>query len=184
MNENSDEGGFGAESGPKKGKKGETAGTVVQPSKVIDLEAISFHKGCNTMTNKECLLPQNSSRVDGPSWEEICIPAPDAPDLTRGDLVPISELPKWAHGAFPPSIKQLNPIQSKVYPTAFNSYNDNMLICAPTGAGKTNIAMLSILNVMAQHINPETGKLDLNGFKVVYIAPMKALVQEVQRCYN
>ena len=43
----------------------------------------------------------------------------------------------------------LNEVQSIVFDHAYNS-NDNMLICAPTGAGKTNIATLSILQAIKQ----------------------------------
>lgn len=52
-----------------------------------------------------------------------------------------------------------------------------MLICAPTGAGKTNVALLTMLQVIGQYISP-SGDLDLNKFKIVYVAPMKALVAE------
>jgi len=41
-------------------------------------------------------------------------------------------------------MKNLNVIQSKLYEKAFKT-PDNILVCAPTGAGKTNIAMLTIL---------------------------------------
>lgn len=53
-----------------------------------------------------------------------------------------------------------------------------MLICAPTSSGKTNIAMLTILNTLAQYMNSD-GEFDLSKFKIIYIAPMKALVAEI-----
>ena len=46
--------------------------------------------------------------------------------------------------AFSKNTTSLNRIQSVLYKSAFNS-NKNLLICAPTGAGKTNIAMLACL---------------------------------------
>ena len=49
-------------------------------------------------------------------------------------------------------------------------------------AGKTNIAMLTILHELSQHI--EGGVLRKEGFKVVYVAPMKALAQEVQDTFQ
>ena len=53
-----------------------------------------------------------------------------------------------------------------------------MLICAPTGSGKTNVAMLTILREIGKNRNSETGEINLDAFKIVYIAPLKALVQE------
>lgn len=44
---------------------------------------------------------------------------------------------------------------------------------------QTNVAMLTILNELSKWRNEETGEFDLDGFKIVYIAPMKALVQEM-----
>lgn len=74
-------------------------------------------------------------------------------------------------------IKRFNPIQSKVLSHTLNT-NENMLVCAPTSAGKTNIALLSILEVISNYIR-EDQTIDLKGFKIVYIAPMKALVSEI-----
>ncbi len=45
--------------------------------------------------------------------------------------------------------KALNRIQSIVFKAAYRS-NENILVCAPTGAGKTNVAMLTILNTIEQ----------------------------------
>ena len=43
-----------------------------------------------------------------------------------------------------PGYKTLNRIQSRIFPAAFGT-NENLLVCAPTGAGKTNIAMTCVL---------------------------------------
>ena len=61
------------------------------------------------------------------------------------------------------STKYLNRIQSVVFETAYKS-NENLLICAPTGAGKTNIAMLTILHEIKQHISQ--GVIKKDEFKV------------------
>lgn len=50
------------------------------------------------------------------------------------------------------STKSLNRIQSIVFKAAYTS-NENLLVCAPTGAGKTNVAMLAILNTIEQVID-------------------------------
>ena len=39
--------------------------------------------------------------------------------------------------------------------------------------------MLTILNELAKYRDEETGTFDLDAFKIVYVAPMKALVQEM-----
>jgi pre-mRNA-splicing helicase BRR2 len=39
--------------------------------------------------------------------------------------------------------------------------------------------VLTILNELGKYRNEETGTFDLDAFKIVYIAPMKALVQEM-----
>lgn len=71
--------------------------------------------------------------------------------------------------------RTLNRIQSRIYRTAFYS-NENILVCAPTGAGKTNIAMIAILREVAA--NMQQGLIQRHAFKIVYVAPMKALAAE------
>lgn len=122
-------------------------------------------------------LPAGTTRRHGQGFEEVHIPAAaKPPPPAEGELVPVESLEAWARPAFA-GTNYLNRIQSKVYPCAFFS-GENMLVCAPTGAGKTNIAMLSLLQLVRQHVRPD-GSIDKAGFKAIYIAPMKALAQEV-----
>ncbi len=46
------------------------------------------------------------------------------------------------------------------------------------GAGKTNVALLCILREIGKHLAPD-GSVNLDEFKVIYIAPMRSLVQEM-----
>ncbi len=92
-------------------------------------------------------------------------------------LVAISELPEWAREAFLVNkVDKLNRVQSQLCDAALFS-NQNLLLCAPTGAGKTNVALLAMLQEIGQHLR-EDGSVDGSAFKIVYVAPMKALVQE------
>ncbi|EDW80628.1 uncharacterized protein Dwil_GK11465 [Drosophila willistoni] len=121
-------------------------------------------------------LPDNATRVDNKQWEEVRIPASDPPPLTVGnERIQISSLDDIGQLAFA-NCKELNRIQSVVYPVAYHS-NENMLVCAPTGAGKTNVAMLSIVHTIRCHL--EQGLINRDEFKIVYIAPMKALASEM-----
>lgn len=56
--------------------------------------------------------------------------------------------------------------------------DENLLLCAPTGAGKTNVALLTMMRELGKHINPD-GTIRADEFKIVYIAPMRSLVQEM-----
>ncbi|KIV84311.1 hypothetical protein PV11_00099 [Exophiala sideris] len=156
-------------------KEGVLSGGL-QPQRLINLENLVFEQGNHLMTNPKVVLPQGSTKRTFKGYEEIHVPAPK-PRRDPGEKnIPTSELPDWARQGFGSS-KELNRIQSKCYPTAFGD-DGNMLICAPTGSGKTNVAMLTILREIGKHRNPETGEIMLDDFKIVYIAPLKALVQE------
>jgi DEAD/DEAH box helicase len=121
-------------------------------------------------------LPSGAVRKYGPSCEEVFLPAAKKmAKATDEELVDIQQLDNWAQLAFE-GTKKLNRIQSAVFETAYNTC-ENMLVCAPTGAGKTNIAMLAFLQLVKQNISD--GMLDMGAVKAVYIAPMKALAQEV-----
>ncbi|KXN91384.1 hypothetical protein AN958_00907 [Leucoagaricus sp. SymC.cos] len=151
-------------------------GSTVQPKHVLDLESMAFSQGGHLMSNKKCKLPEGSFKRAKKGYEEIHVPAPKSKPVNDAELVAISSLPAWAREAF--TVPRLNRVQSKLYPIAFGT-DEPILLCAPTGAGKTNVAMLTILNELAKWRNEETGDFDLDGFKIVYIAPMKALVQEM-----
>ena len=60
-------------------------------------------------------------------------------------------------------MKSLNRVQSVVFEAAYKT-NQNLLVCAPTGAGKTNVAMLCILQTIKQYINQ--GVIKKDEFKV------------------
>ena len=72
----------------------------------------------------------------------------------------------------------MNRIQSVAYPSAFLG-DENILLCAPKGTGKTNVALLTVLRTISQFRNETTDRIELDSFKVVYIGPMKALVKEI-----
>ena len=57
-----------------------------------------------------------------------------------------------------------------------------MLVSAPTGAGKTNIAMITVLHEIG--LNMSRGIIDKSAFKIVYVAPMKALASEMTRNFG
>lgn len=150
----------------------------LQPSsRLVNLDNIIFDQGNHLMTNPSVKLPQGSTRRQFKGYEEIHVPAPKAKrDPNEPPLKPTSELPDWARVGFGNS-KSLNRVQTKCYPSAFED-DGNMLICAPTGSGKTNVAMLTMLREIGKHRDPRTGEIALDDFKIIYIAPLKALVQE------
>ena len=119
--------------------------------------------------NTSAMLMSTSDYLQG--FEEVHVPALKPKEFAAGEkLMPVSDLPSWAQPAFK-GMQTLNRIQSRVADMALFGV-DNMLLCAPTGAGKTNVAMLAILHELGQHMN-EDGSIKLNDFKVVYVAPMK-----------
>lgn len=144
---------------------------------LLDLESLALQHG-RLSANHKCTLPDGSYRRPSKGYEEIHVPAlkpkPFDPDEK---FVKISSMPQWVQPAFK-GMTQLNRVQSRVYETALFKA-DNLLLCAPTGAGKTNVAVLTILQQIALHMNKEDGSIDHNNYKIVYVAPMKALVAEV-----
>lgn len=162
-----------AETTPKPDRKPQT----------VDLEGLVFDQGHHLMANAKITLPKGSYQQNKKLYDIISVPAPEGPPLLESlneELVSISSMPEWAQAAFPVGeTATLNRIQSKVYPSAFQS-DENLLLCAPTGAGKTNVAMLTILRMLANH-REQNGKFNTHLFKAVYVAPLKALVSEQMR---
>ncbi len=54
----------------------------------------------------------------------------------------------------------------------------SLFLTCCAGAGKTNVAMLCIMHELGLH-RREDGSIDKSAFKIVYVAPMKALVAEM-----
>jgi len=131
---------------------------------------------------RKALPPGTTRSVHPDGYEEINVPAREPGPIAAGERsVAIEELDEWAQPAFR-GISTLNRIQSKIFPQAYHT-NDNLLVCAPTGAGKTNIAMLTILHEIGLHID-ENGEYLPEDFKIVYVAPMKALAAEVTDAFS
>ncbi|CAK7209830.1 Pre-mRNA-splicing helicase BRR2 [Sporothrix bragantina] len=160
---------------PEDGKDGQLVGGLA-PRRTINLENLVFEQGNHLMTNPRVSLPDGSTKRAFKGYEEIHVPPPKKRNDPQDANIPITDMPAWARGPFS-TAKTLNRIQTRCYPSAFQD-DGNMLVCAPTGSGKTNVAMLTILRAIHNHRDPETGEIDLDAFKIVYIAPLKALVQE------
>ncbi|KAJ5082947.1 hypothetical protein N7532_011990 [Penicillium argentinense] len=88
-------------------------------------------------------------------------------------LVPVTELTEQHRSLFP--FPMFNAIQSKCFDTVFKT-NNNLVLSAPTGSGKTvvmELAICRLLNVLKDE-----------RFKVVYQAPTKSLCAERFRDWN
>ncbi|KAK8597890.1 hypothetical protein V6N13_095285 [Hibiscus sabdariffa] len=152
-------------------------GCLKDKGQLLDLDSLAFEQGGLLMSNNRCELPVGSYRHQSKGYEEVHVPALKLKPLEPNErLVKISEMPDWAQPAFK-GMQALNRVQSKVYETALFSA-DNILLCAPTGAGKTNVAVLTILQQLALNMDSD-GSINHNNYKIVYVAPMKALIAEV-----
>lgn len=168
------------DSGSLADKKPKVEGNIPKELQVLNLENTNDYNMTNKMTLTRVSLPEGSYRTTKQLYDEVHIPAPKHP-MVEDDLILIRDLPNWLQKAFPTKeTESLNLIQSRIFPCAFKS-DKNMLICAPTGAGKTNVAVLSILRTISHYIDQKNLKLKSDDFKIVYIAPLKALVQEQTR---
>lgn len=136
-------------------------------------------------------LPEGSIREEHDYYEEISIPpAKTVPPMIGEEPKRVCELDDLCANTFK-GYDTLNRIQSLVYPVAYQT-NENMLICAPTGAGKTDVALLTILQTIASycipnpHVIPHADHFDVEktDFKIVYVAPMKALAAEIVQKFS
>lgn len=131
-------------------------------------------------------LPLGSKQLDEQRYTEFEIPASKIGTLGAGQrLVEIASLDSLCRGTFK-GYKALNRMQSLLFDVAYKT-SENLLICAPTGAGKTDAAMLTILNAVGKNVVPNPIEepdateftVQVEDFKIVYVAPMKALAAEV-----
>ncbi|KAM0824259.1 hypothetical protein ACQ4PT_070323 [Festuca glaucescens] len=91
----------------------------------------------------------------------------------------VSDLPPPFRPVF--GFRYFNSLQSECFPACFLS-DVNMVVSAPTGSGKTALFELCILRLLSRFLTPEWRFSLVKGtLKTIYIAPMKALVQEKMR---
>ena len=152
-----------------------------QTAKYPNVFARSKHTGFLTDFSTRFSLPVGTVRRDTIDLEILTVPANFGENSFRIALTDISAFPSQSRKAFA-GYSRLNKMQSAVFPLAYNS-NENLLVCAPTGSGKTDDATMVILKAIQDHFVYDEMKkcnvLDKATFKIVYIAPMKALVNEI-----
>ncbi|CAI7572064.1 unnamed protein product [Penicillium glandicola] len=96
------------------------------------------------------------------------------PPSVRGIvLVSVNDIPENYRSMFP--FPLFNAIQSKSFHSVYNS-NDNIVLSAPTGSGKTVVIELAVCRLL--------NTLKDERFKVVYQAPTKSLCSERFRDWN
>ncbi|KAI9189074.1 putative steryl acetyl hydrolase mug81 [Blastocladiella emersonii ATCC 22665] len=101
-------------------------------------------------------LPEGTLRHNEKDYEEIVIPASrQAAPLPDASVITVNKMPAWTHCVYK-GYKSLNKVQSLVHPIAFET-NENMLVCAPTGAGKTDVAMLTVLRTISNYLIDDEG---------------------------
>ncbi|KAK5132736.1 hypothetical protein LTR08_008702 [Meristemomyces frigidus] len=93
-----------------------------------------------------------------------------APIVQGISLVSTHELPDRFRSMFP--FPLFNAVQSKCFNTIYKT-NDNFVLSAPTGSGKTAVLELAICRLINGYAN--------GSYKVVYQAPTKSLCAERQR---
>lgn len=144
------------------------------------------------VTGKKFSLPKGTERTSYPTHEEIIIPfSSDRQNkwISDSQLIKLDTLDFLCKGTFK-GYDKLNKMQSLVYPVAYKT-NENMLVCAPTGAGKTDVALLTILHTIGQYMTESLDEegdpvvdIDYDEFKIIYVAPLKALASEIVEKYS
>lgn len=84
--------------------------------------------------------------------------------FTLGRVVACAGCPTFAQALYKSSFKHFNAIQTQVFDSLYDN-DDNVLVAAPPGSGKTVCAELALLRLFSQ--NPDG--------TAVYIAPLEAI---------
>lgn len=108
------------------------------------------------------------------SFRHLILPEKYPPPTELLDLqpLPVTALRNPSYEALYHEFKHFNPIQTQVFTVLYNT-DDNVLVAAPTGSGKTICAEFAILR------NHQKGSDSI--MRAVYIAPIEALAKERYR---
>ncbi|CAL8100461.1 unnamed protein product [Calicophoron daubneyi] len=163
-------------------KNGPTQPTRPRYPHVFDA-ALDFRDSVALSNSTKLQLPVGTDFKQLPQWDIVQFPCPSRPpgSVMNVERIKVSSMDSIGQKVFE-GMNELNLIQSVVYPTAYYT-SENLLVSAPTGAGKTNVALLSICQLLRSHLKPDS-VLDLNAFKIVYLAPMKALAAELTATFS
>ncbi|KAL7066579.1 DEAD/DEAH box helicase family protein [Cryptosporidium serpentis] len=157
------------------------------------LSLINLSGNLNFSVNNKISLVQGQVHKKTELYEEVYI-APSNNNISVNtfskNIVSIKVLPRYFWNVFE-GISHFNTIQSCVFKSAYET-SENILVAAPTGAGKTNIALLVILRSIEtyfqllglQYNSSHLINLEAKNFKVIYIAPMKSLVGEITKKFT
>jgi pre-mRNA-splicing helicase BRR2 len=105
------------------------------------------------------------------SFRHLILPEKYPPPTELLDLQPLSitELANEKYiSIYSKKFEYFNPIQTQVFNIVYRR-DDNVMLAAPTGSGKTVVAELAIMRMLSQH-----GR----DTRCVYIAPLEALATE------
>lgn len=104
------------------------------------------------------------------SFRHLILPEKYPPPTELLDLqpLPVSALRNPSYEVLYQKFRHFNPIQTQVFPVLYNT-DDNVLVAAPTGSGKTICAEFAVLRML------QKGEA---GGRCVYIAPVEALAKE------
>jgi activating signal cointegrator complex subunit 3 len=141
------------------------------------------HKVAFTVPVFEPLPPQYYVKMASDSWlgsesmavvsfRNLLLPERHPPhtELLDLDPLPVSALKKQQYISLYSRFTHFNPIQTQAFHSLFHT-DQSVLLGAPTGSGKTISAELAMMRLFEAH----------SGSKIVYIAPLKALVRERMR---
>ncbi|CAX43655.1 ATP-dependent DNA helicase, putative [Candida dubliniensis CD36] len=148
-------------------------GTHLESSKKItshvipeDSDIFNYSPDANSKTKSSITtntnFQQSNKSQNNSSELTRCQPENPSSLLLATDVLPYSQ-----RSVFP--FKQFNKMQSKAFSSIYNTSN-NCVISSPTGSGKTVLFELAILREIGQEFEP--------NFKVLYLAPTKALCSE------
>jgi len=135
----------------------------------------------NFTVSIKCLPPQYSIRVVSDKWlgsqtvlpvscYHLIIPENYPPtELLDLQPLPVTALRNPSYEALYQDFKHFNPVQTQVFTVLYNS-DDNVLVAAPTGSGKTICAEFAIL----RHHQINTNSV----MRVVYLTPNETLAKQ------